>query len=272
MTDLVAVPRATWAARRSPTALGPITPLEGVHPDDLVEIYAPLAAQLAAWPRPPGRTLLVGIAGSVAVGKSTTARTLRHLLAPTSSVEIVSTDGFLLSNAVLDERNLVLRKGFPESYDTAQLVATLRAVRAGQPNVVVPLYDHRTYDVMADRHHVVDRPDILLVEGVNALASPAAELLDVRVYLDADEGDIRAWFVQRFLELTAGAAHDPGSFFARWSELSSAQVVNIAEVVWDQINGVNLASHILPTRAVADIVLVKDAGHRVREVLVRRDG
>ena len=272
MTDLVAVPRAAWAARVGPDALGQVPSVDDVGRDEVVEIYLPLAAELAGRPRRGAGPLVVGVAGSVAVGKSTTCIVLQKLLAGTRSVEIVSTDGFLLSNALLDERNLVLRKGFPETYDTTRLVTTLGALRAGQAHVVVPLYDHRIYDVITDRQQVIARPDILLFEGLNALADPVAELLDVGIYLDADESDIRAWFVERFLDLARRARNDPGSFFARWSGIPDQQVVSIAEVVWDQINGVNLASHILPTRERADIVLVKNADHRVREVLVRRDG
>src|SRR5258708_4172711 len=188
MTDFVTIPRAAWAARIAPTSPGTIA---GIEPDELREIYAPLASLLASRVRPNAGTLVVGIAGSVAVGKTTASDALRRLLANTWSVEIVSTDGFLLSNAELEERNLVMRKGFPESYDTELLVATLHAVRAGQREVVVPLYDHRTYDVITDRHQTVDRPDIMLLEGVNALASPAGDLVDLGIYLDADERDIR---------------------------------------------------------------------------------
>lgn len=262
---------ARWAARLA--AHDPVEPLGNVTGDELVSVYAPLAALLTglsdagAGPG-PGGPLIVGIAGSVAVGKSTTAVALRHLLAPTLSVEIVSTDGFLLSNAALEQRNLTLRKGFPESYDTARLIAVLGALRAGERHVVVPLYDHRVYDVIADRTQVVDGADIVLLEGVNALAAPAASLLDLGIYVDADSADIRAWFVERFLDLAARAVDDPGSFFSRWSGIPTDQLVSIAEVVWDQINAVNLADHILPTRQRAQIVLVKDADHRVREVLI----
>ena len=268
MTDFVTIPRAAWATRVASASPGVLGAVAGIEPDELREIYAPLASLLASRVRPNAGTLIVGIAGSVAVGKSTASAALRQLLANTWSVEIVSTDGFLLSNAELEERNLVMRKGFPESYDTELLVATLHAVRAGQREVVVPRYDHRTYDVIGDRHQTIARPNILLLEGVNALASPAGDLLDVGIYLDADEHDIRAWFVARFLELARHAHDDPGSFFARWSALQADEVRNIAEVAWDQINGVNLASYILPTRQRADIVLVKGADHRVREVLV----
>src|SRR5258708_1183682 len=138
-----------------------------VAPDELAKVYAPLAALIASRVGPSTGALIVGIAGSVAVGKSTASLALRQLLAPAWSVEIVSTDGILLSNAQLEERNLVMRKGFPDSYDTELLVATLHAVRAGQRDVAVPLYDHRTYDVITDRHQTVDRPDIMLLEGVN---------------------------------------------------------------------------------------------------------
>lgn len=235
------------------------------------EAHAPLADLIAERAR-ARRPLIVGIAGSVAAGKSTTAQALATLLrdgSDPSTVEVVSTDGFLFSNAELEERHLALRKGFPESYDRSRLIAFLSAVREGRPDIAVPVYDHRTYDLVAGAYQRVGNPDIVLLEGVNALAEPAAEHLDVAVYLDADEGDLRRWFVTRLVSLAAEAAGDPGSFYARWAALPADDLAALAAAAWDHINAVNLAEHIRPTRDRADVVLVKGPDHRVGEVLLR---
>jgi type I pantothenate kinase len=236
------------------------------RPDD-AEVYASLASRIAA--RAGDRPIIVGIGGSVAVGKSTVAAALQQLLADRWSVEIMPTDGFLLSNEVLAQRGLIMRKGFPESYDGQRLTAVLAAIKDGQPDIDVPVYDHRIYDVVTDRLQTLGRPDVVIVEGVNALAEPSAAFLDLAIYVDADETDIRAWFVARFQQLADAAASDPQSFFARWSELPTDQVAVIAETVWDQINGVNLRLHIEPTRSRADVVLVKGRDHRITEILTR---
>ena len=218
------------------------------------------------------RPVIVGIAGSVAAGKSTTALALATLLRTGSdalSVEIVSTDGFLFSNAELEERHLALRKGFPDSFDDALLIAFLDGVRSGVPEKRVPVYDHRTYDLVAGAYQVVASSDIVLLEGINALAEPAAAYLDVAMYLDADVADLRRWFVTRLMGLAASAVDDPGSFYARWAGLPPDQLEALAGAAWDHINAVNLSEHIAPTRDRADVVLVLGPDHQLRQVLVR---
>jgi len=162
--------------------------------------------------RVAGRTLVVGIAGAVASGKSTLAAAVRDELTPLGA-DVVSTDGFLFDNATLESRGLLMHKGFPETYDDVGLTGFVADVRAGVARVPAPVYSHVIYDVLPDGHQIVDRPDVLIVEGVNAL-SALAPLLDLRVYLDADEADLEAWYVTRFFDLTEEARHDPASFFS----------------------------------------------------------
>jgi type I pantothenate kinase len=164
------------------------------------------------------------------------------------------------------------RKGFPESYDLQALRAFLADVRAGRPGLRAPAYDHLTYDVVAGAGPVVDRPAVLVVEGVNALQPDLASLVDVGLYVDADTDHIRAWFIERLHDLTRSAVDDPASFYHQWTGLDDASLESLAGAVWDQVNGPNLTAHILPTRDAADVVLVKGADHRVAEVRVRRAG
>jgi type I pantothenate kinase len=238
----------------------------------LSELIGARGAQLAR-PKP----LVVGIAGSVAVGKSTMARVLAALLArrtPPLLVARVSTDAFLYPNAVLAQRHLLHRKGFPESYDRAALVKFLAAVEAGAIEIAIPSYDHRIYDIVPDTTQVVHRADVLLLEGINVLhpgpPPMAADYLDLAVYLDAETADIRQWFVDRFVALTRAAADDRGSFFAQWVDLAESDLLGLADGVWTHINAVNLTEHILPTRQNADVVVRKAADHRVAEVQILR--
>ncbi len=227
---------------------------------------------------------IIGVAGSVAVGKSTTARILRALLQrwPSSpQVDLVTTDGFLYSNAVLEERGLAERKGFPESYDRGRFVEFLAAVKSGQPKVPAPVYSHLVYDVVPGEEVIVDRPDILIVEGLNILqpgelpktGNPilfASDFLDFSIYIDADEDDLQRWFVERFFRLRETAFQDPQSFFHRFSKLSETEAMDMAVMVWKQINLPNLVQNVLPTRGRADLILKKDADHTIGHVSLRK--
>jgi len=227
---------------------------------------------------------VIGVAGSVAVGKSTTARVLRELLArwpDTPRVELVTTDGFLHPNAVLEERNIMHRKGFPESYDRRALLGFMAAVKSGAAEVQAPKYDHLTYDILPDEKIAVHKPDVLIVEGLNVLqpaqlsedgssALAVSDFFDFSIYVDAAEPDIRRWFVHRFLHLRETAFADPESFFHRFSELSDDEAVAMATEVWTGINQPNLVENILPTRGRANLVLTKGPDHAVTNVRLRK--
>ncbi len=227
---------------------------------------------------------VIGIAGSVAVGKSTTARILKELLArwPSSpKVDLITTDGFLYPNAVLRRDSLMERKGFPESYDIGALLRFLSAIKAGEPNVRAPKYSHLTYDVLPDQHMVVDRPDILIFEGINVLQSrdlPAdgkivpivSDFFDFSIYIDADEELIHQWYVERFMKLRQTAFRDPNSFFHRYATVGEDAARAIAEGLWENINLKNLRQNILPTRPRADLILRKGSNHLVEMVSLRK--
>lgn len=227
---------------------------------------------------------VIGVAGSVAVGKSTTARILRALLRrwPSSPrVDLVTTDGFLHPNAVLTERGLMERKGFPESYDRAALVQFLAAIKSGQPEVRAPTYSHLVYDVVAGEEIIVNNPDILIVEGLNILqpgelprtGDPivfASDFIDFSIYIDADEDVLESWYVERFMKLRETAFRDPKSYFQRFSELSEPAAVGTAKTIWQNINLLNLRENILPTRSRADLILKKGPDHAIHEVALRK--
>lgn len=227
---------------------------------------------------------VIGIAGSVAVGKSTTARILKELLArwPSSpKVDLITTDGFLHPNAVLRRENLMERKGFPESYDIGALLRFLSAIKAGQSNVKAPRYSHLTYDVLPDEFTIVDRPDILIFEGINVLQPrdlPAdgklvpmvSDFFDFSIYIDADERQIHNWYVERFMKLRLTAFRDRNSFFHRYSMISEDAARAIAEGLWENINLKNLRQNILPTRPRADLILRKGSNHMMETVSLRK--
>ncbi len=229
----------------------------------------------------PGETpFVIGVAGSVAVGKSTISRVLRELLSRwpgTPRVELVTTDGFLYPNAELERRGLMERKGFPESYDRRALIEFVSAIKAGEPEVRAPLYSHFGYDIVEGESVVVRRPDVLIVEGLNVLqpapqgqALALSDLFDFTVYVDAATEDIEDWYVERFLRLQRGAFADPGSYFHRYSRLSPEEAVATARDIWRRINGRNLVENVLPTRDRATLVLRKGPNHVVERVLVRK--
>ena len=256
----------------------------------LVELYVEAARALHAaradflGERTAPTPFVVGVAGSVAVGKSTTARVLRELLArwpSTPRVELVTTDGFLHPNAELERRGLLQRKGFPESYDRRALLRFVQAVKSGAEEVRAPLYSHLVYDIVPGAEVVVRRPDVLLVEGLNVLqpARPRADgrqglavgdFFDFTIYVDARTPDVRRWYVERFLRLRETAFSRPESYFRRFADLSDEQATALAMEIWGAVNEPNLVENVLPTRGRASLVLTKDADHTVRRVRLRK--
>ncbi len=227
---------------------------------------------------------IIGLAGSVAVGKSTTARILQALLGRwpgNPKVDLVPTDGFLLPNAVLEKENLMDKKGFPESFDLPALLRFMTDVKAGQAKVRAPVYSHFSYDVMPGKTIEVDRPDILIVEGLNVL-QPArlpkdgteipfvSDFFDFSIYVDADADVIERWYVERFMELRKTAFRDPASYFHRYSQVGDDEANEISRDIWRQINLRNLRENILPTRQRADLILHKGKDHQVEKVALRK--
>lgn len=295
--------RAQWAALRASTPLtlteADVAALRGTSdPVSLAEVeevllplsrllnlYVTAARHLASvqdrFLGRPARVppYIIAVAGSVAVGKSTFARLLQALLARWPEhprVQLVTTDGFLHPNRVLQARGLLERKGFPESYDQRRMIAFLRAVKAGEPEVQVPVYSHLAYDIVPDQFDVIRQADILVFEGLNVLQTPsgaavsASDFFDVSVFLDAKEADIERWFLARLLVLQQTAFRDPNSYFHQFSHLGPEEAAAMGRRVWAEINGPNLRENIAPTRARARLVLTKGPDHAVREVALRR--
>src|SRR5471032_390517 len=300
--------RAEWAALRDDTPMtltaDEVTRVRSLHDrldmKEVEEIYLPLSRLLSLYVAATQRLFIVqqhflgtadaktpyiiGVAGSVAVGKSTTARVLQALLARwpnVPKVDLVTTDGFLLPNAVLEREGLMEKKGFPESYDLPALLLFLSDVKAGRHPVRAPIYSHLVYDVMPNQWVEVDRPEILIVEGLNVLqtgrlpkdgkAIPfVSDFFDFSVYLDADDSVLKHWYVDRFLTLRSTAFRDPKSYFHRYSGLSDDEAAETAGSIWERINLLNLHENILPTRQRADLILKKNESHLVEDVSLRR--
>lgn len=227
---------------------------------------------------------ILGISGSVAVGKSTTGRVLRELLTRWSSVpkvDLVTTDGFLFPNAALKAEGRMERKGFPESYDVAAIISFLTDIKAGKPRVTAPVYSHVSYDIVPNQRITVDRPDILIMEGLNVLQPRPlpkdgkvvpfiSDFFDFSIYLDADENALKSWYIERFMSLKATAFRDPQSYFHEYADLDDMAAEEIALELWERINLVNLRENILPTRSRANLIIWKDADHRIQKVALRK--
>ena len=222
---------------------------------------------------------VIGIAGSVAVGKSTFARILQALLARWPDhprVDLITTDGFLFPNAVLDDRGIMNRKGFPESYDTKALLSFLRDVKSGATEVTAPVYSHVVYDIVDDERVVINQPDILILEGLNVLQVGSesnefvSDYFDFSIYIDAEEADIEQWYIDRFQALRETVFRDPDSFFQHYAHLTDAEAVEMARTIWREINGKNLVENIDPTKSRASLLVKKGADHRVTKVNLRR--
>jgi len=300
--------RSEWAALRADTPLtltiDDLTKLQSTNDpisvEEVIAIYLPLSRLLALYVaatqglfKATQRFLgaedgkvpyIVGVAGSVAAGKSTTARVLQALLSRwpnTPKVQLVTTDGFLHPNAVLERDGLMEKKGFPESYDQTALIRFLSAIKAGQPRVEAPVYSHLTYDVIPGETIVVDRPDILIVEGVNVLQPSklsrdanetpfVSDFFDFSVYLHAEDEILERWYVDRFMRLRKTAFRDPQSYFRKYADLSDDKAMEVATAIWSRINLRNLHENIFPTRARASLVLTKDDSHKIKQVALRK--
>src|SRR5246127_1488118 len=300
--------RAEWAMRREDTPMtltsGEVARLRSMHDrldmSEVEEIYLPLSRLLSFYVAAMQRLFgaqqaflgtedakmpyIIGVGGSVAVGKSTTARVLQALLARwpnVPKVDLLTTDGFLFPNAVLEREGLMDKKGFPESYDLPALLRFLSDIKAGVRTVRAPVYSHLIYDVVPNHWIEIDRPDILIVEGLNVLqagrlpkdgkAIPfVSDFFDFSVYLDADETVLQAWYVDRFLTLRGTAFRNPKSYFHRYSNLSDEEAIATASSIWERINLVNLHENILPTRQRADLILKKSESHVIADVSLRK--
>jgi type I pantothenate kinase len=258
----------------------PLSRLLNLHVGAAQELYRATDTFLGQLPAKV--PFVIGIAGSVAVGKSTTARVLQTALARWPNhpkVDLITTDGFLHPNAVLLERGLMDRKGFPESYDRRRLLTFLADIKSGQPAVSAPVYSHLVYDVVPGQEIVVNQPDILIVEGLTVLQTGSvdadhptfvSDYFDFSIYVDAAIEDIRTWYVQRFFALRETAFRDPQSYFRRFADLDDDEAAATATDIWKRINERNLVENILPTRERADLILRKGPGHSVTEVRLRR--
>jgi type I pantothenate kinase len=295
--------RDDWAALRAATPMTLREPdlasLRGINEridlDEVAAVYLPLSRLLNLYVSAtqdlhrvsatflgtiaPKMPYVIGVAGSVAVGKSTFARILQALLArwpDHPKVDLVTTDGFLHPNAVLADRGLMNRKGFPESYDTRRLLSFLRQVKSGVEEVDAPVYSHVVYDIVDGERVTVRQPDILILEGLNVLqvghdrSEFVSDYFDFSIYVDAHESDIEGWYVDRFLALRESVFQDPASFFRHYAELTDDEAVATARHIWATINGLNLRENIQPTRDRASLILHKRADHRVTEVELRK--
>jgi type I pantothenate kinase len=300
--------RTQWAALRDSVPLTlteeEIVKLKGINEDlsldEVAQIYLPLSrllnfyissnlrrqAVLEQFLGTDGQKIpyVIGIAGSVAVGKSTTARLLQALLSrwpEHRTVELITTDGFLHPNKVLQERGLMKKKGFPQSYDMHNLVRFVSEVKSGAQKVTAPVYSHLIYDIIPDGNKTIEQPDILILEGLNVLQSGmdyphdphrvfVSDFVDFSIYVDAPEPLLQGWYINRFLKFRQGAFSDPNSYFHNYAKLSEPEAINIATQLWHEINGLNLQQNILPTRERASLIMTKSANHAVESVRLRK--
>ncbi|PTP38527.1 type I pantothenate kinase [Vibrio splendidus] len=307
MSPFMSFDRAQWSELRNlvPMTLSEsdLKELQGINEkltmEEAVEIYLPLSRLLNLYvaarqnrnsvlhqfldKKETAPPFIIGIAGSVAVGKSTTARLLKALLSRWENhpkVELVTTDGFLYPNEILEEKGLMSKKGFPESYDIKALVNFVSDVKACKRNVTAPVYSHLTYNITKEVKEV-DLPDVLIIEGLNVLQSGMnyphephrvfiSDFLDFSLYVDAESAQIQQWYVNRFMKFREGAFAKPGSYFGHYTKLSDLAATEKAEGIWQSINGLNLEQNILPTRERAHLILRKGADHMVEEVLLRK--
>lgn len=304
LTPFHEIPRAKWAELASsiakPLSTTEIDRIRGLGDsldiDEIDSIYVPLTRLLSSYARAarrihddtteflgeaqPHTPFIIGVAGSVAVGKSTVSRLLRELLSrdpETPNIALVTTDGFLYPNAELERRGILHRKGFPESYDRRALLRFVTDIKSGAAEARAPLYSHLTYDIIHGEEVVVASPDILIIEGLNVLQPPTAgqslavsDLFDFTIFVDARTADIKQWYINRFLALQSGAFADERSYFHRYSSLSHDEAVAEASRIWHAVNQPNLVENIAPTRPRARLILKKDSDHTVSTVLVRK--
>jgi type I pantothenate kinase len=307
-TPYVQFDRTQWATLRDSVPLplkeAEITKLKGINEylslDEVVQIYLPLSrllnfyissnlrrqAVLEQFLGTDGQKIpyIIGIAGSVAVGKSTAARVLQALLSrwpEHRSVELITTDGFLYPNQILQQRGIMKKKGFPQSYDMHRLVNFVSEIKSGAKSVTAPVYSHLIYDIIPDHQKVINQPDILILEGLNVLQSGmdyphdphhvfVSDFVDFSIYVDAPEELLKTWYINRFLKFRQGAFSDPDSYFHNYAQLPEAEAINIATQIWNEINGMNLKENILPTRERASLILTKSANHAIENIRLRK--
>lgn len=308
ITPFLTFDRPAWAELRKSMPLTlteqDLKPLLGFNEDlsldEVSTIYLPLARLINYYieenlkrqevlhkfldVKAPPVPYIISIAGSVSVGKSTSARILQALLSQYPNkrkVDLITTDGFLYPLEVLKEKDLLKRKGFPESYDIHRLVQFVSDIKSGKRNVQAPIYSHLTYDIIPNQFNTVDQPDIVILEGLNVLQSgmnyPSSphnvfisDFVDFSVYVDADEELLKKWYINRFLKFRRSAFSDPNSYFHHYSKLSEQEAIETASTIWDEINGLNLRKNILPSRERADLILQKGENHIIQTVKLRK--